>query len=266
MKNGNTPTRVTRDASLRWVALEKMKVSALAQRELNHARVDRIAANFDPEELQTPTVSLRDGHYYIIDGQHRVEAIRQIGWSDQQIQCWVYEGLTEQEESEKFLKLNDTLAVHSFDKFKIGVNAGREVETAIQRIVQSNGLVISRDEIPGAIRAVGTLRRVFLRADGRTLSRTLQIVRDAYGDSGLEAAVIDGIGHLCGRYNGELDDDVAIKKLSNAHGGVSGLLGKAEQIRRQTGAYKSHAVAAAAVDIINAGRGGKKLPSWWAES
>jgi hypothetical protein len=48
------------------------------------------------------------------------------------------------------------------------------------------------------------------------------------------------------------------------HGGVNGLLGRAEQIRRQTGNPKNHCVAAAAVEAINRGRGGKKLPSWWA--
>ena len=35
------------------------------------------------------------------------------------------------------------------------------------------------------------------------------------------------------------------------------------QVRRQTGNQRGQCVAAAAVDIINAGRGGVKLPSWW---
>lgn len=258
-----TARRVSRDASLKWVPIALMRVNELAQRDLNRARVDRIAANFDPEEIGNPTVSHRDGHFYIIDGQHRIEALREMGWSDQQIQCWVYEDLTEAEEAEKFLKLNDTLSVDAFSKFRVGVEAGRETESAIDRIVRSNGLVVSKTDVPGAIKAVGTLRRVFTRAGGDTLSRTLQIVRDAYGDAGLEAPVIDGIGHLCGRYNGALDDATAISKLSNAHGGVHGLLNRAEQLRRSTGAYKAQCVAAAAVEVINAGRGGKKLPDWW---
>jgi hypothetical protein len=82
------------------------------------------------------------------------------------------------------------------------------------------------------------------------LARGLRIIRDAYGDAGFDAAVIDGMGHLCQRYNGQLDDGVAIDRLSSAHGGVSGLLAKAEVLRKQTGNSKSHCVAAAAVDII----------------
>ncbi len=45
--------------------------------------------------------------------------------------------------------------------------------------------------------------------------------------------------------------------------GVSGLTNKAETLRKQTGNPRGHCIAAAAVEIINSGRGGKKLASWW---
>lgn len=255
--------RVNRSARLRWVPVPQMKVSPVAQRDLNQARVDRLAADFDLEQLGTPTVNERDGGYYILDGQHRIEALRQIGYGDQQVQCWVYADLTDEQMADRFDRLNDTLAVHAFDRFRIRVNAGRPTECDIDRIVRSNGLIVSRDSLPGAVSAVGTLTRVYNRAGGPVLSRSLRIIRDAFGDPGLEAPVIDGIGLLCQRYNGELDDGSAIERLRKTNGGASGLLGKAEVLRKQTGNAKGHCVAAAAVDIINAGRGGKKLPSWW---
>jgi hypothetical protein len=140
------------------------------------------------------------------------------------------------------------------------------VECDIDRIVRAAGLIVSRDKIDGAIGAVGTLRRIYSRAGAAVLGRTLRIIRDAYGDAGFDAAVIDGIGYLCARYNGELEDAVAIVKLQKAHGGVNGLLNKAEVLRRSTGNAKGHCVAAAAVEIINAGRGGKKLPTWFRDA
>lgn len=255
--------RVQREAHLRWVPVSLMRTSPVAQREINPARVDYIAANFDPEDLGNPTVSRRGDVYYIIDGQHRVEALKQIGWGDQQIQCWTYDGLTEQDEAERFLKLNDTLTVNALARYRIGVTAERPVECDIDRIVRANGLVVSLDTIPGAVRAVGTLRRVYDRSDGPTLGRALRIIRDAYGDVGLEAPVIDGIGHLCQRYNGELHEETAVERLAAINGGVNGLLGKAEQLRRSTGQPKGQCVAAAAVEIINSKRVGPKLPSWW---
>jgi len=258
-----TTAHITREARLRWVSIEQMKVSPRAQRDLVQARVDRISSAFDLEQVGTPTVNLRDGAWYIIDGQHRVEALRQIGWGDQQIQCWAYEGLSEQDEAEKFLKLNDVLAVHAFARFRVAVRAGRDDEVAIDRIVQAAGLRISQDKGDGAISAVGTLLRVYHRSDEATLARTLEVIREAYGDPGLEAAVIDGVGLLCQRYNGDLDLESAVSRLARAHGGVNALLGRAENLRKQTGNRRGHCVAAAAVEIINAGRGGKKLPSWW---
>lgn len=258
-----TATRTQRDARLKWVAIADMRVSPLAQRELKQYWVDRIAADLDPEELGNPTVNLRDGHWYIIDGQHRVEAMRQIGWGDQQIQCWTYEGLTEEQEAEKFLRLNNKLTIATFDEFKVALRAGRPEQVEINRVILANGLCISNQKVPGAIGAVATLERVWRRTDSATLGRTVRIIRDAYGDAGLEAAVIDGIGYVCGRYNGELDESTAVLKLSAAHGGVGGLLNKAALIRNQTGQAKGQCVAAAAVEIINSGKGGKKLPNWW---
>lgn len=265
MPQPNGKNRVEREARLKWVPINLMKVSPLAQREVNQARVDHLASHFDLEQIGTPTVNERDGHFYIIDGQHRIAALKEIGWGDQQVQCWTYQGLTEEEEAEKFLQLNDTLTVNAFAKFRVGVRAGRAEECDIDRIVRAQGLCVSTDKVPGAIAAVGTLRRVYTRAGAGVLARTLGLVRDAYGDSGMEAAVIDGIGLLCQRYNGDLDIPVAVERLSKVHGGVNGLLGDAEKLRRATGNQKGHCVAAAAVDIINRGRGGKKLPSWWRE-
>jgi hypothetical protein len=260
-----TGAKVERVARLRWVPLARVRINPLAQRELNSARVGKLIAEFDPEQLGSPTVNEREEHFYVIDGQHRIEALKHwLGnWEEQQVQCWAYHGLTEEEEAEIFLKLNDTLAVHAFVKFRVGVQAGRPDETDVDRIVRAQRLRVSTDKSDGAIAAVSTLMRVYRRADGPTLGRALRIIRDAYGDPGLDAAVIDGIGLLCQRYNGELDDSRAVTRLSSIYGGVSGLLGKAEHLRKQTGSARAHCVAAAAVEIINGGRGGKKLTSWW---
>ncbi len=266
MTTTKTTNKVERDARLRWIPLGKMRVSALAQRDLKPARVDHIVADMDLEQIGTPTVNERDEHYFVIDGQHRVEALKVwLGedWPTQTLQCWAYSGLTEQDEAERFLKLNDTLNVAAAAKFKVGVQANRPVETDIDRIVRAQGLRVTSDQVEGGIRAVGTLRRVYTRSNGATLGRTLRIVRDAYGTPGLEGPVIDGIGHLCARYDGELDDVKTVRQLSNAFGGVGGLLNAAAKLRRETGSARGHCVAAAAVTVINRGKGGKKLAPWW---
>lgn len=263
-----TPKRIEREARLRDVPLLKLRVNPLAQRELNRARVDKLVSEMELEQLGTPTANHRAEWYYIIDGQHRVEALKKwFGdgqWEDQTIQCWTYEGdnaLSEEEEAEVFLKLNDTLTVATFEKFRIAIKSGRQDETDIDRIVRAQGLRISRERGNGAIGAVGTLRKVYRLGPG-VLARSLGIIRDAYGDAGLEAGVIEGLGLLCSRYNGELDTVAAVERLSKAHAGVNGLTNGAEGLRSKTGWPRAHCVAAAAVDIYNRGRGVKKLQPW----
>lgn len=254
------------------VPLGKMHVlSRHAQRsKINESRVNYLLSNFDLDRIGLPVLNEReDGSYYILDGQHRIEALKRWlgeGWEKQKVECEVFIGLTEAEESAMFLALNDTLRVGVLDKFQASVNAGFVDQVHVQKIVEGAGLCISTDKVPGAISAVGTLQKVYTRSDGDTLARALRLVRDSFGDPGLRAQVIDGVGHLCQRYNGILDESIAVEKLSKVHGGVNGLLGKAEVLHKQTGNAKSQCVAAAAVDIINTGRGRKKLPSWWKES
>ena len=257
--------RLQREARLRWVPLAKMRVNPLAQRDLRPARVSRLAAVFDLEQMGAPTVSARVGWYYLIDGQHRIAALKQwLGtWQDQQVQCWTYEGLTEAQEAEVFLKLNDVLAVPAFAKFQVSVQAGRPGEADVDRIVRALGLRIAPGRAGGGICAVATLRRVYARGGAAVLSKALRIIRDAYGEAGLDGPVIDGIGLLCQRYDGQLVEQRAVDRLAAAHGGVSGLRSRAGQLRQTTGNAMAQCVAAAAVEVINRGPGGTKLPSWW---
>jgi hypothetical protein len=261
--NSRTGDRIERAARLRWVPLAQMRVNPLAQRDLNQARVSALAAAFDPELMDAPTVNHRGDWYYLIDGQHRIAGLKlwMPSWENQQVQCWTYEGLSKAEEAERFLTLNDTLPVRAFAKFKVSVQAGRDAEGDVDRIVRALGLRIARGS--GGISAVATLRRVYTRGGPAVLSRALRIIRDAYGEAGLEGPVIDGISLLCQRYDGDLSEQRAVARLSSAHGGVSGLISRAGQLRQSTGSAPAQCVAAAAVEVINRGSGGRKLPGWW---
>ena len=57
--NGKAGGRIERQARLRWVPLTQMRVNPLAQRDLNQARVSKLAAAFEPEKMDAPTVNHR---------------------------------------------------------------------------------------------------------------------------------------------------------------------------------------------------------------
>lgn len=183
-----TGKRVEREARLRWVPFNSLRVNPLAQRELNRGRVNKLIAEMELERIGNPTVNARDGLFWIIDGQHRIAALKEwLGdgaWEDQSIQCWSYEDLSEEEEAEVFLRLNDTLTVAVFEKFRVGVKSGRVEETDIDRIVRAQGLRITREKGNGAIGAVTALRGVYRRSPGAAPPRS----RERCGSSATRTA------------------------------------------------------------------------------
>ena len=262
--------RVNLETHLRWVPLKEVRYAeeGKGQRDLASGRTNRIkSTGFDPELMGYPVASHREGHYWILDGHARIEALKDwLGdWQDQQVQCRVFVGLTVEDEAGIFLGLNDFTQVSAYSKFKNAVTNGRSDETDINRIVLAHGLVISRESTrDDSISCASALGRAYRRGGPAVFAQTVRIDRDAYGKPGFISPVIDGLGMLCTRYNGQLKETDAVTKLGNIRGGVNGLLGRAQTIRKATDAALSEAVAAAAVDIINIGTPNNlKLKPWF---
>lgn len=269
MTSAQTQNSMQRTAKREWVPLGKMRIPPHAQRDLKPPFVAKLLANFDLDRFGYPVVSKRGDLYHVLDGQQRTAALRQWigdGWERQKVECQVFHGLNDADEAGLFVDLNFHLNVQAIDKYQKQVEAGREPESSVESVVRSCGLVTSKGKGAGHIVAVSALVRVYQRTDGQALAKTLRILSESYGDRGLEGHLIEGIGLLCQRYNGGLEFENAVKRLSSVRGGVNGLLGAAEVTRRQTGCSRPHSIAGAAVEIINQGRGGKKLPAWWKES
>src|SRR5688572_14012654 len=99
MSNGTKATvnRHQRASHLAWVEIGKLVPlpKGEGQREFSHAWATDIASSLNIEGIGFPVVSHRDGNFYILDGQHRVAALRIFGFAPEDtIQCEVYEGLS----------------------------------------------------------------------------------------------------------------------------------------------------------------------------
>lgn len=262
--------KIKRQAQLRTIKLGEIMISPAAQRDVNQARVNKIVDSLDMERLGTLTVSSRDGFYWLIDGQHRYTALKEFfgeGYEDWEVTAWCYFDLTEEQEAEKFLQHNEVLAVSAYDRFKVGVTAGRPVETDVDRIVRSLGLKVARAQSHGAISAVTALTSAYKKHGPRGLVGTLLVIREAFGDRGFESVIITGLATFRGRYEGRIQEDRLIKKLNGTSGGVKGVLNRAALIREKTGQPIPTCVAAAITDIYNGGlRGTASLGSWWKDA
>jgi hypothetical protein len=154
-----------------------------------------------------------------------------------------------------------------FVKFTKAVTAGRNAELEITAIVEGVDLRVSKQDVPGGVAAVSALMKSYKRDGAEALRKGLVIAKNAFGDSGLKAPVIDGFGLLCRRHNGTLDEKTAIEMLSKVNGSVNGLINAARRMREKTGQNLNCCIAAASIDVINRGlTGRRKLPSWFKDS
>ena len=237
-----------------------------AQRPFSKAHGDTLAAHLDLEKVGYPVINLANGVPWILDGQHRIYALRQNGFGNEELECEVYEHLSEREMADRFLGRNSMKAVKAFDRFQVAVTAGHAREAAIHRLVDEAGLKISSSGESGYIRAVTALIHVYEQHGATGLSQTLRTIRDAYdGDPAAFAQpVIEGVGLVYGRYNSRTDEAALIAALGRMKQGVHGLFRRAQLHRERTGKNQPQCVAAAVVDTLNRGARGKaRLPGWW---
>lgn len=260
-----TSKKPARQARLAWVSADDLRVNPVAQREFRPAWAEQILASFDLDKFQVPHVNKRsDGTLNIMEGQHSTWAYRHYFGEGQQVQVWLYDGLTEQEEAEFFLSLNNKKAIDSMAKFKAAVTAGRADECDIDRIVRVNGCTVGTSGADNSIGAVGALSTIYNRHGGPILGQTLRTISGSFSEGGYERPVLLGIAMVLARYP-DLDEARLVTKLASIRNGWKGLVQKTALIKEQMGVTQPEAAAAAVVDFYNTGRGGKKLPAWWQE-
>lgn len=251
---------------LAWVPISEMRISERAQRDHNtrdsQLRIAKIAKEFDPDKFGTPDVNLRDGLYYVMDGGHRVLALKLLGWEDQKVQCWLYEGLTEEEEAEFFLSHNaDAKQVAGMELFKKALVANRTKQTDIDRIVRAAGMKIGSQQ--EAIGCIAALTITYDRSPA-ILCNTVTVLRAAYDYPGFRSKVVEATGLFLSVYENKVDMERLIDRLQKAPGGVNGLLGRANIIRDRYATTVIQAVAASMVEMYNKGTPAKaKLNGWW---
>jgi len=254
------------------INVQDLNVDPEAQRQLSPGWVKARVPKFDVDLLGYILVNKRaNGKLYVVDGQHRVELMRAVGWGDQKMHAEYCEGLTQAEEAELFNARNDRKAVRKFDKFRISITAGDPVATDIDKIVRAHGLVISDQLTDGHIAAVDSLEKVYhgsgiasAKEGPSALANALKVLVQAWGKqaSSVNGKVVQGVGMIFLRYDGTVNVADLVKKLAPFPGGAPGLLGKARSQQEVRGRPLHHCVASIVVDIYNKGRSVKKLDAW----
>jgi len=265
------PPNNRKPSKIRPVPIAQMKVppALVTQREFRKAHGDNIAADLDLNKIGYPIMNHRDGIFWVLDGQHRIYALKQNGFEHDNLDCEVYEGLTDAEMADIFLGRDRRKQIAPYDKFHVSCTAGYKRELDILRAIESNGQRVSRERGEG-ITAVGALGGVYDRSGDAVVGQVIRTINLSFSGDGdaFDRSIIEGLGLVFNRYNGRTNEKALGQRLAQLKHGARELLRKAESIRERTGNQKKHCVAAAVVDIYNRGEGahGKgRLPAWWKE-
>jgi hypothetical protein len=265
------PKTARRGSKVRPVPVAEMRFAPVlvTQRKYKRAQAEEYAAHFDLDKLGIPIVNHRNGVYWILDGQHRIGALRIFfGDSDPgMLDCEVYEDLTDAQAADIFLGRDDRRAIATFEKFHVACTAERGRECDIRRVVEANGLKVSQSKAAHCISAVSAIGEVYDRAGSTVLGQTVRTLDNAYGGDALafDALMIRGVGHVFNRFNGKTQEKHLTIQLAQLPRGVRGVLQRAEALRQRTGAPQVQCVAATIVEVYNKGtrQVGQRLPSWW---
>lgn len=209
-----------------------------AQRSLRNRTVDDIAENIDPDKFGIVTVCpVEDGKYHIIDGQHRVAALRKAWGDRQRVPCMVIEADDIEQAAKIWLGINKSRTKpNTFETFLVQVTAQQEPEYTVQQVIDDVGYTVDY----GKLMAVGTCVSIYNRTGAAGLRWVLSMCRKhiwpADAHDSVKAPVLDG---LCMFYenhaqNPLLDEARLINNVSERYTPHS-LIGAARAAREVLG-------------------------------
>jgi hypothetical protein len=244
-----------------------LTVDQSVQRPLDGVRVAAIAGDFEREALGVIHVSHRaDGTYHIIDGQHRMAALRVMGKGDTTVPCAMYEGLSRAEEAAMFRRLNNTRQIQVLDRFRVRIVEGDPVACEISAILGSHGWNVTKGTARGSFFAVAAMEKIYRAKEGgdsATCDALVRIATEAWGhdSNALRAEIVSGLGVLLRRHP-HLEMVKLVTELARHEGGPLGLIGQARQLHSIRNGRISDAMAEILVNRYNARRKINRLPEW----
>ena len=201
---------------LEWLPVQDLLIEDY-QRELKVKRVRELTRTFDINMVGTLKVSLRNGGYYIMDGQHRKAAAE--GNNVESLPCLVYIGLSYEDEAILRRAFNNAVKDSATDVFRLRLAAEEPQAKAIKRIVESSGFELdltSRASQAHASRigCVGALDYIWQRGGDNdvqkeyVLRRCISVAVRAWPGQpkGWSAAALRGIKVFFTRFPGVSDN------------------------------------------------------------
>lgn len=234
------------------------------QRPVNPKEVERLIREWDERLLDPVTVSFRDGRFHVVDGQHRIAAMRRMnGGRGVMVTCKVYDGLTYAQEADLCYKLDKAKKRLSLSQStNVLAESGMDAEiTEIRKLTENCGFIWALGKShgkTGEIVSTRALVNAYRLLGGASFTRMLHLLWDAWEGSprSLTAALLSGMALFVKTYDTEISDRTFVKRLSGCDPDEINRRGRADFSTNNNALRFARVI----LEKYNGQRGGKKLP------
>lgn len=190
------------------------------QREFDERKVKRIVENFDERIANEPKLSLRNGEYYVFDGQHTIAArkMRNSG-KDLNIVCKVFYDMTEEDEALLFAAQTGFSS-----KPTPGITLRAKIlgydgdSIAFVRATKSVGLQPSYSGVCGLyrLRCINTAKKAYHRVGETHYVEAMKLIVEAWGGNpkSLLMEIVTAMCDFVHIYYDEYDHEALVGRLA----------------------------------------------------
>lgn len=261
-KQATRPTLSIPNLTIRPIEASKLISNQAYQRAVNQRNCAYIKQGYIKELVNPVKVSLRNGKYYVFDGQHTLTVLTEMFGENCIIPCLVYTGLTYEREAELFAKQDEfKKKLSSREKIKAKYEAKDADATTFMKAVESCGYkcTFTSGHYVGTLASITYLfETVYKRKGVDHLKRLLTIIKSAWPDdkNATNESIVKGVDMFITLYDGEFTAAELVAKLQKVAPIVLIRNGKADMTHSGATRY-----AVQVFDYYNKGRKTGKLRS-----
>lgn len=247
-----------KDYPVKWVPTSHLSVVwSQSQRGLNERKVEERMEDFDPDKFGIVVATMPNGNgmYHIIDGQHRVEAVRRLWGDGENVPVLVLSAKDPAAAADLWLGFNSARAApQAMDRFTKGVTAGHEDEVEVDDLLRGLGYRVGMDGGDGTISAVGACLTIYRKHGPAVLRDALLVIQGTWGKArdSVHQNIIGGYAEMLAKHGKAVDRKRLVDRVSKQYTPAR-LLGAAKTAREMFRGTVTHNVRRALVSTYNHG-------------
>lgn len=231
------------------VNVNRLGVDERYQRPVSIAKINKIVRDYNPIGIGTILASERsDGTLWVIDGQHRVEALKRL--NEVMVEVTIYSGMTLAEEATAFRILQEGSKANAAERYVSELAAGVEETVDIENVINRIGFTVDRHTNKNTIQAADTLKVIYRENGAKNLKETILLINESLGHhrKNFTRTIMLGVSEFLVEYP-KADKKWMAKKLQQE--GLNSFKNKIDDFNRATGATKKVATVKTLVRIYN---------------